>query len=118
MDCFSRVLNGLCLLGAEGTEGSQELVVNCPGIVEEGSNDALDAFGALVCEWWAGVLVWEELGGRPIDDGVVRTGRMLQFAQFWVVLFEEDISYIALHGQVASAFVVVPFDVNAHKFGS
>ena len=50
MDCFSRVLGGLGLLGAECAEGSQEFVVNCPGIVEEGSNDALDAFYALVRE--------------------------------------------------------------------
>ena len=79
------------MLGAEGAEGSQEFVVDCPGIVEEGSNDALDTLDAFICEWWAGVLVWEELGGHPIDNGAVGMGCMLQFVQFWVIVFVEDI---------------------------
>ena len=118
VDCFGRVLGGLGLLGAECAEGSQEFVVNCPGIVEEGSNDTLDALDSFICERWAGVLIQEELSSCPIDDGVVSMGGMLWFAWFWVVVFEEDISDIALNGQAASAFVVVPLDVNARKFGT
>ena len=38
------VLSGLGLLGADGAEGGKELVVNRTRVVEEGSDDALDAF--------------------------------------------------------------------------
>ena len=88
MNGFSHVFGGFGLLGAECAEHSKEFVVNCPGIIEEGAYDTLDAFHTLGSEWRAGVFVREELVGCPIDDGTMGMGCMLQFAWLRVVVFE------------------------------
>jgi hypothetical protein len=51
------VLSSMCLLGADGTECCEEFVINCTGIIEEGTDNALDAFDALIVEGGGSVIV-------------------------------------------------------------
>ena len=52
VDCLFCGFSGVGLASGDGVEGGQNFVVNCTGIVEEGSNDALDAFNTVLWESW------------------------------------------------------------------
>ncbi len=57
VDSGGGVLSSMCLLGADGTECREEFVINCSGIIEEGTNNALDAFDTLIVEGGRSVIV-------------------------------------------------------------
>ena len=44
-------------MGAYLAEGMEKFVVYCPGIVEEGTDDALDPFTAGFVKGWSGIRV-------------------------------------------------------------
>jgi len=52
VDCLFCGFSGVSLASGDGVEGVQNFVVNCTGIVEEGSNDASDAFNTVLWECW------------------------------------------------------------------
>ena len=47
MDSSSGGLGGRRLLGSNGSESYEKFVVDCTSILQEGSNDTLDAFDAV-----------------------------------------------------------------------
>ncbi len=68
MNCLFGCYSSRWLLGGNGTEGNQELVVNSPCVVEEQSNSFLDmAFMVFVKELWS-VGIWGELGLSTVGD--------------------------------------------------
>ena len=56
-DVFFGLLCGFGLLGADGTEGGKQFIVDLSCIVEERSDYALDPFDAVVIQRWAVVNV-------------------------------------------------------------
>ena len=72
IDCGIGELGGSRFLAVEGAEAKNELVSDRVPIVEEGDNDALDAFDAIVIEERAGVRI-----GRQLRIGVVLDLAML-----------------------------------------
>ncbi len=82
------VLSSLCLLGADGTEGSKELVINSAGIIEEGTNDALYSFDTRIVEGGGCVEVGEELFFSAIYNLTVTGSRSRAGAH--IFLSEDD----------------------------
>ena len=68
VDSGGGVLGSMCLLGADGTECGEEFVINCAGIIKEGTDNALDAFDTLIVEGSGCVGVREELFFSAIYD--------------------------------------------------
>ena len=52
IDCVESFGGGCCLASTDGTEGNEEFVVNSASVVEETSNDGLDATDGLEIEGW------------------------------------------------------------------
>jgi len=52
VDCLFCGFSGVGLASGDGVEGGQNFVVNCTGIVEEGSDDAFDACNSVLWECW------------------------------------------------------------------
>ncbi len=57
VDSCGGVFSGMRLLGANGTECGEEYVINRLGIIEEGTNNALDVFDTLIVEGGGSVIV-------------------------------------------------------------
>ncbi len=57
VDSCGGIFSSMCLLGADGTESGQEFVIYRSGIIEEGTNNALDAFDTLIVEGGGSVIV-------------------------------------------------------------
>ena len=57
VNSYGGVFSGMCLLGADGAKCGEEFVINCAGIIEERTDNALDAFDPFVVKGWACVSV-------------------------------------------------------------
>lgn len=84
-----RGCGGRGLLGADGAERGKQLVIDGPGIVEKGTNDALNAFNVLRREYGFIGADWCHLLMGAICDGDVRMWCMLGFGRLGVCIFKE-----------------------------
>ncbi len=65
---YGGVFSGVCLLGADGTERGTEFVINRSGMIEEGTNHALDLFDTLIVQGGGRVIVREKLFFSAINE--------------------------------------------------
>ena len=106
---------GCGLGGSKFTYGDKELVVGCTTIIEEGTNDSLDAFEAGVVKFGAGVgRIGELLLGAMVDCSVAKRS-VLGFGWKGVAPCDEEVLDVVLDGRTAGAFGVVPVEVDAGK---
>jgi hypothetical protein len=77
------------LLGADGTEGSEEFIVDCPCVIEKRSYNALDSLDACFVKWWACVRFREKLFLGAVNDVTVGVWRVLRLSRWLVVVFAE-----------------------------
>ena len=106
----------MCLLQAERAECGQEFVVHGPGIIEQGANDALHAFDTGIVQQWAVVIIGEELFLGSIDDYTMLMWQVLQLG--WgvgVVILDEEVLDVPIHGRLACMFCIDPIQVNSGK---
>lgn len=93
-----RGFGGSGLLGADGAERGEQLVIDGPGIVEKRTNDALNAFNVLRREYGFIGADWCHLLMGSICDGDVRMWSMLGFGRLGMCVFKEEGVYVAVHG--------------------
>ena len=106
------------MVRAERAECGQEFVVHGPGIIEQGANDALHAFDTGIVQQWAVVIIGEELFLGSIDDFTMLMWQVLQLGWGGVVILDEEVLDVPIHGQLACMFCIVPIQVNSGKLFS
>ena len=93
-----------------GADGAQELVVDGSGIIEDASNDALDAFDSFCIKWFTGVnIVGFKLGCRTINDRPMLVWGVLWFGWVWMSISKSELCDVAIHSSATGALNVVPF---------
>jgi hypothetical protein len=115
VNCLFGGYGNTWLLGGDGIEGNQELVVDSSSVVEEQSNNLWNtAFTVFVKELWS-VGIWGELGISTVGNRKAFVRQEMGFG--WTRMFEldEKVLDVAGHTDTTPAGCVVPFEVNTRK---
>jgi len=105
------------LLGGKGTKGNQHGGVNCMGIIQEDTNNFLDAFAIVSIKgssvvWCRGILDFGTITGvLPSVWGMLRTSGM------GVTKVQKGMFNIARHGQINGMVGIVPLEGEAAVTG-
>ena len=102
------VFGGRGLLGSDFTEGDDELVVDGSSIEEEGANNALDLFDAVIVEGWTSWISVGILDLCAVDDFGVLVGGHDAFDGHSVASFGKNGDNIFIHCEMASMLHIVP----------
>ena len=101
------------LLLANLVESYEEIVVNRLGIVEESTNNGLNAVDAFVIEGWSERRFGGILDIGAIDHGSVPVRRNLAFLGVRIIPFEAESDDVVIHGEAAGALSLIPLEVDA-----
>jgi hypothetical protein len=103
-------------LGSDDAEGNQELVVNSPSIVEEQSNNLLNAVLTVFVKEPGSVGIWGELGLSTVGNWKALVRQEMGFGQTWMFKLDENVLDVVGHTDTTLGGCVVPLDVNTCKF--
>ncbi len=105
--------SGCGVLGAQGSEGGKEVVVDSVCVVEESTNDALNSFGTFCGKRRAVRIDMVELCGLAKNDFRMFVTGELVLGGHEMLVPGADVKDVTWHGEVARAFgvnwAVVPF---------
>ena len=101
-----RVCRCCSLLRPDCAEGNEELVVDDPRVVEEGSNDTLHTFDARFIEPWRSIVVGCQLLLGAVDNFMVLVGGELLLCGCLVPFTKQQVADVVVHRQAARAFTV------------
>ena len=93
-------------MGTNGGETNKEFFVDGPRVVEQGSDDTLDAFDARVVELRRTIDAGRKLLIGLVDDCTVLVGGQRRLYRGCVPLMEEQVGDVFIHGEAACPFAV------------
>ena len=101
---------GVCLLGTDGDEADEELVVDGHFNINQGSNNALDAPDTLVVERQAEFVFGGILRCCIVNDGAMFVRGQLGFLGGRVTVPTKDVLYVTVNckAECADTGLVVP----------
>ncbi len=105
-------------MGSQGAERHEEFVVDGSDVVQEGSDDTLDALDAGGVEWCTCVFFRGQLDLGAIDNFAALVWRMLGLCWCGVAIFQANFVDGAWHEEATRVLGIVPRDINSCKLCS